>query len=376
MRILLVIPGLNAGGGSEHSLAATAAAMAATGAEVHLALFRDRRALTPELARQGVVVHDLSGSSGVRLVRSLRRLAADLEPDVVHATLFDASVPAQLALLGTGTPILVTWANTPVTAAEGRRGWGGQAKHGAATLVEQGLGRLTATQYHAVTGGVARAQAARGRVPARLVHVGERGRDAHRFLAPPGAAEALGRELGIPAGAPVVVAVGRQEPQKGYGSLLRAFARVADAVPEAWLVVAGREGSDTEALRRLQASLPACERVCFLGQRDDVAAVLARADVIVCSSWREGAAGALIEAMAAGVPIVSVALDGLADVLVDGENALIVSREDLGPGVLRVLGDPELARRLAEGGRTTFDRRFTLAQATARMLEIYAEVAG
>ena len=169
---------------------------------------------------------------------------------------------------------------------------GGRAKHAVATLVEQGLGRLTATQYHAVTGGVARAQAARGGVPARLVHVGERVETPVASSPLPGLRRPWGGSWGSRPAPRWSSRSGARSRRRATGRCC-GFARVADAVPEAWLVVAGREGSDTEALRRLQASLSACERVCFLGHRDDVAAVLARADVIVCSSWREGAAGAL-----------------------------------------------------------------------------------
>ena len=100
--------------------------------------------------------------------------------------------------------------------------------------------------------------------------------------------------------------------------------------------------------------------------------LLATAEVVVCCSKREGAAGALIETMAAGVPIVTVELDGLEGVVVDDLNGLVVARPDLGAGLERVLGDPALAARLGAGGRTFYEEHYSLDAAAARLADTYA----
>jgi len=113
------------------------------------------------------------------------------------------------------------------------------------------------------------------------------------------------------------------------------------------------------------------DRVHFLGQRDDVSALLACADVVVSSSWREGAAGALIEAMSVGVPIVTVQLDSLIGVIRNDVNGLMVSRDRLAESIEMVLNDADLAKRLGAGSRKQYEERFTLERSAARMSEIY-----
>jgi glycosyltransferase involved in cell wall biosynthesis len=299
---------------------------------------------------------------------------SSVQPDVVHATLWDATVPAQLAAAGRPVPLLITWAVTPNTDADLQELSAGRWKRQAVLLFDRLLGRLSKAQYHAVTAGVGRTMGAAMHVGQDRVHVGERGRDPASFRRSVDAA-AVRDALGVPRTANLVLAVGRQDPQKGYSTLLAEFDRLASADHEARLVIAGRPGADSPALRAQVRELAAASRVQFVGHRDDVADLLAAADLMVCSSWREGAAGALVEAMAAGTPIVSVQLAGLEGVLIDGVNARVVPRSALGVAMAEVMADPELSSSLSRGARRTFDERFTLDRSVDRLLEIYRQVA-
>lgn len=397
MRVLQVMPGLGGGGGAERSAVAVAAALVESGVDLHLALLTDRRDLVGEIEAAGVTCWDLSGATGtVGRSRALERLVEAVEPDVVHATLFEAAIAAQLASLalrcrrrGRGAPpaVLVTWANTTYgpdhvdELAAGRSRLATRAKLGVLAAVEALLARCTRTHFHAVTEGVAAANAAALRLPRHRVHVAERGRTADRFVPPavaPGATRApLPADVaarGVSPDARVVVAVGRQEPQKGLDRLLDHFERLADADAAVWLVVAGREGSATPELERRRATMRHGDRVLFLGHRDDVADVLGAADVVVCASRREGAAGALIEAMACARPIVTVDLVGLAGVLDDGVNAVVVAPAQLSAAVAALLDDPARARRLGTAARRTFEERFTVERAGAAMAAVYGTV--
>ncbi|HEX2189039.1 MAG TPA: glycosyltransferase [Longimicrobiaceae bacterium] len=139
----------------------------------------------------------------------------------------------------------------------------------------------------------------------------------------------LREELGIPAGAVVAAGVGGLERRKGFDLLVGALARAGD--PGLHAVVAG-EGPDRAALRALAESLGVADRVHLLGQRSDVAAVLAAADLFVLSSRSEGMSVAMLEAATARRPVVSTDVGGAWDVLAprDGRPAAgwIVPRDD------------------------------------------------
>ena len=116
MRVLTLMPGLTPDAGAERSIVALAPLLAAAGVELHLAVLTERQGLVPELEAMGIPVHDLSASRGlVQRVRSLRALLRLIRPDLVHATLFEASQVAQIASLGSKVPVLITWANTDYT---------------------------------------------------------------------------------------------------------------------------------------------------------------------------------------------------------------------------------------------------------------------
>lgn len=379
--VLAVMPGITPDAGAERSFVDVVEGLTDAGIDLHLALLTDRHALVPEVEAGGGTVHDLSDRAGtLERVRGLRDLIRRLEPAVVHATLHEATIPAQLAVLslraGRHRPtMLVTWANTSYTPEHFAGLEAPPVKLRAVQVIDAALSHATASRYHAVTSGVGRVNAANLRVRADRVFVGERGRDPQRFEIPPERLEATRATLGAPDGTRFVLGVGRQDMQKGYDLLLGQFDRVADDHADVWLLIAGRPGSATAALERQRDSMLHGDRVRFLGQRADAAELMTLASVVTCSSVREGAAGALIEAMACRTPIAAVALDGLEDVLVDGVNSLVVPRHKLGGAIRRLLDDPELAARVASGGRRTFEERFTIERSAARLAEIYRMVA-
>lgn len=379
MRVLVVLPGVSSDGGAERSFVALAPGLRKAGIKLHVAVFTTRQDLVAELERLGTVIHDLSETKGMaRRVRRLAGVIRAIEPDLVHSSLHEANVPAQIAARICGVPVLVTWANTDYGAARCSEPGAPIAKLAAVRLLDAALGHWSRSWYHAVTPGVAEINSAALRIPAARVMVGRRGRDPEKypFHEPACGPDGATGEVTGATEDQVVIAIGRQDHQKGYPVLVARFDELADRRPGVRLWIVGRSGSATPDLQRALASMRHADRVDLLGQRDDVAELLTAADVMVCSSWREGAAGSVIEAMASGTPVVSVPLAGTADMLVDGENAVVVPVERLAQGLDRVLGDPDLARRLARNARKTFDDDFTIARARSRMVEIYEMVAG
>jgi len=375
--VLAVMPGITPDAGAERSLAYLVPGLVAAGIEFHLALLTERRSLVPSVIDGGGVFHDLSVARTLRArVSGLRSLIRELDPPLVHATLYEAAVPAQLAVIGLRPNVLVTWANTSYTPEHFSGLDASPWKMRLVQAIDASLGRLASTRFHAVTSGVARVNRRNLLVPADRVLVGERGRDPERFEVTPAQVDAVREELAAPEGTRFVLAVGRQDIQKGYVDLLDQFDVLADGRTDVELLIAGREGSATPRVQERLRTMRHADRVRFLGHRDDTAVLMTFADVVVCSSLREGAAGALIEAMACRAPIVSVPLDGLEDVLRDGENSVVVGdRDRLAEGLEHVLADPALAAKISAGGRDTFEQRFTLDRSAQRLAEIYRATA-
>jgi glycosyltransferase involved in cell wall biosynthesis len=172
--------------------------------------------------------------------------------------------------------------------------------------------------------------------------------------------------------------VGRQEFQKGHRVLLEAMAEVASARPSAVLLLAGREGAETEHLHGLAGRARLDGVVRFLGHRDDLPDVLAASDVFVFPSLWEGLGCAVIEAMALGLPIVASDIEPVREVVEGDRCAELVPPRDaarLAAAVISLLADRPRAQTLGRRGRETFLRRFTLEQITARMVELFRRVA-
>ncbi|MBI4611288.1 MAG: glycosyltransferase family 4 protein [Candidatus Rokubacteria bacterium] len=158
--------------------------------------------------------------------------------------------------------------------------------------------------------------------------------------------------LGVPDDAFLIGSVGRLEPVKGHIHLLEAFVRLAPRFPALSLALVG-DGELTAALRSLAQRWGVADRVLFLGWRDDPSVLLHAFDLFVLPSLNEGMGRALVEAMAAGLPIVASRTGGIPDILGDGEAGLLVeagSAAALVRGIEVLLLDPALRLRLASAG--------------------------
>ena len=164
------------------------------------------------------------------------------------------------------------------------------------------------------------------------------------------------RELGIPAEAPVIGTVSVLRKQKALDILLHAGATLLSEFPALRILVAG-VGPEEERLRSLAAELGLESAVTMLGLRSDVPDVLAALDVFVSSSDFEGTPLALIEAMAAGRPIVATRVGGVPDLIDEGVHGLLVEPRDaeaLARVVAELLRDP---KRRAELGARALERQ-------------------
>jgi glycosyltransferase involved in cell wall biosynthesis len=134
---------------------------------------------------------------------------------------------------------------------------------------------------------------------------------------------------------------------------------------DAVVVLAGKDiergGAYERELRSRAATLGVDDRVVFAGCRDDVAGLLAAADVFVLPSHLEGLPLTVLEAMAAARPVVASSVGGAPAAVADGETGVLDG----------ILADPEPARRLDEGGRRRLEERFSAVAMTERVLALY-----
>lgn len=189
-----------------------------------------------------------------------------------------------------------------------------------------------------------------------------------------GAAPAVPRaSTNTPEGVPLVLALGRLHQKKGFDILLAALAQV----PGVWLWLAG-EGELRGALEAQAARLGLADRVRFLGWRTDRAALLAACDVCVMPSRYEPFGTVMIEAWAAGRPLIAAAAAGPRGLVRNEVDALLVPVDDaaaLAAALRRVVTDRGLADRLASAGRAVYEQRFTEGAIVRQYLEFYRSIA-
>jgi glycosyltransferase involved in cell wall biosynthesis len=180
-------------------------------------------------------------------------------------------------------------------------------------------------------------------------------------------------ELGIPAGAPVVGTLTRLMEQKAPLDFVAAARRVVQARPDAHVLVVG-DGPLRDQVAAAAAGVP---RLHLLGFRTDVPDVLAAVDVVAFSSLWEGLGRALTEAVLAGKAVVATAVNGVPDLVVDGQTGYLVragAPAELAARILDVLALPDRGAAMGAAGAARVAGRFDVDQMLTGLDELYQEV--
>jgi glycosyltransferase involved in cell wall biosynthesis len=357
MRLLLAVTEL-ALGGAETVVLELARDAGGRGDDVAVAAARGP--LEAELREAGATHFELPapGRSPRALARATGGLSAAMrrfEPDVVHAHNPKIGALAALAarrVRSVARPALVT------------------THHGVPPAQERFAALALRASDHvvAVSEALQRTLVGHRFPPGRLTVIP----NGVRALEPPTAAERarLRAELGGE-GRPLVTAVGRLVPQKAHARLLDAAAALArDGVPARFVIVG--DGPLRSELEERARTLGLNGAVCFAGLRRDARAIVACSELLVFASDWEGLSLAALEALAAGVPVVSTDVAGSGEVLSTGAG-VVVAREPtaIAQAIAELLADDERRARMGEEGRRLHAERFSIESMVAAYRSVY-----
>ncbi|UPV76637.1 glycosyltransferase (plasmid) [Halorussus limi] len=290
----------------------------------------------------------------VRFFRAVRRE----EPDLVQSFLFYDNVMARFAGLVSPETVVITG----VRSVPNETRW-------SVETVERTTIRLSDAIISNSEAG-ARLARARGANPGDVTVI-QNGREIDVFRE---ADQGFFREeFGIAPDAPVFGTVGRLIERKGHHDLVAAMPTILDRYPAAALVLVG-EGPEREALRHRASELNCEDSVHFAGVRDDIPRILSTFDVFVFPSYFEGLPGALIEAMASGLPIVTTPVDGNRELVENYRHGVYVSPgepSEIAWAGIRLLDNPELASSLGTAAQRRAQNKYTTDRMVQSISNLY-----
>ena len=202
---------------------------------------------------------------------------------------------------------------------------------------------------------------------------------AQPFVAPPiEEVEHTWRKLGIADDEAVILAVGRLSEEKGHADLIRAAAILSGTpgVPRFRVVILG-DGPEREPMLQLATKLGVTQRIKLAGFQRETAPYYAMATLVAVPSHSEGSPNVVLEAMAAGLPVVANQVGGVPEILDEGATGLMVpprSPEAMAGAIEKVLTDEELRSRLGASARARVEASYTPAAYRRALVEFYQEI--
>ncbi|MGD9106536.1 MAG: glycosyltransferase family 4 protein [Desulfobacterales bacterium] len=213
-------------------------------------------------------------------------------------------------------------------------------------------------------------------IPASRIFVVPSGISPNRFAS--AGKDHLIAEFNIKSSDRVVINVAHLAAHKGQEYLVRAIPLVLAEIPTARFFIVGG-GELMDKLKRLGSSMGINKELIFTGFRRDVGAFYQIADLFVMSSVQEGLGTAVLDALALGKPVVAAKSGGIPEIIKDEESGLLVAPADpksLSEGIIRILTDDELARRVAITGKSVVKQKFTIDVMVDRNVDVYHQILG
>lgn len=349
-------------GGLEHVVLDLVREGLAAGQDVSVVCLERAGTLAGRVEAVGGSVTSINKRPGLslRTVRDLRRVLSGIGPHVIHTHQLGALVHVRASFFGRARPIVVHTEH---------------GKHYSRSRSNRILGRFGSggvDRFFCVSQDVA-AEVGDCRVaPSPIIHVVPNGIDTKRFADDSGSHDIRG-ELGIPAGAQIIGTVGRLAEIKGQDLLIQGFAQIIKQCPAAHLLLVG-DGPMRAELQELTQKLDVADRVYFAGYRADPAPLVRAMSVFALTSRSEGMPLSVLEAWAAGVPVVASRVGGLTELVGQNSTGLLFESgnvQEFAASVVRVLRDEKLRRELIAAARDRVQREFDVRVMAGRYAECY-----
>lgn len=327
------------------------------------------------LREEGVTVTNLNARRlrDVRAFRALKQLVRDDAIDLVHAHLTYSAIWSAFLSRQTAVPAVASLHVAP----SAMRAVQTSRRQIVMTSLRDRLMRFAVNRWSSmvimVSDALRQTYLAGGGINAAKMRVVHNGIEVERFRRNRAAArDQLVRELDLPADAPIVVTVSVLRPGKGIDVLLEAARSVADAQ----FVIIG-DGPKREEWSEAARRAGIAERVRWAGYRRDVDAILAGCDLFAHPSVDDAFPTVLLEAMAAGLPIVASRVGGIPEIVEPDVTGLLVPPNDshaLTTSIVALLSDEPRLMRMSEAARDIAGRRFSTAAWIERLTVVYDEV--
>jgi glycosyltransferase involved in cell wall biosynthesis len=348
-------------GGAESQLTRFALAARASGIRLSIACLeeRDGNPAAAPLEELGMppVSLNLTGPHGLGAVRAVRRHIAEVNPQIVHTHLGTSDMLGGLAARSLGVPAVCT-----IHA----------AKWGPGQNPRRRLVRACATRIIAVSDSARREYLSHGWASEKQIVTVHNGIDT---VPTPGAGADVRRELGLAQDDLVVVMVSALRPEKGHDIALEVVRRLRGRFPNLRLLIAGR-GALADQIEAQSADLG--DAVVTAGIRHDVMRVFDAADVCLQPSRADAFPTTVIEAMAASVPVLATAVEGIPEIVTDGQTGVLVPAppraEAFAEALEALLADSARRRQLAAAARLEYERRLTTGPWVAGTRAVYDSV--
>lgn len=362
MQILEVIDGLTAGGAEKMVLTLSRLLV---GRQIPIAVVSfDPDWDAPyavELRELGVPVHHLTGKLfNLCRIERLVRLIRESRTEVIHTYLSYANIVGSIAAKIAGVPVITSLRSISL-----------EPYHPVRARIETWLMRYVSN--FVMANGYSVAQAHQPRLGNKKIHVIQNAVGINPLPSQDGIAR-IRKELSGDTNRPLIMSVGRLSPPKGYDTLIEAFAQIQLVYPETALVIVG-EGELRSFLEKAVARFNLQNSVYLIGERSDITRILPAADIYVSSSHWEGMSVAILEAMAAGLPIIATCVGDAPWVLTEQTGILVEPRvpQDLSQAMLKLLDNKTLRLHYGEMARKRIETEYNLDRWCDQMLDLYAK---